>query len=313
MFDSSNENSRERINLILKTVFELLWFEPEGLYISEIIKYLKATIAFTEFETGYYPFAPYIPRYEVIMRVGTIPLVKAGWLEKTKNGRWFITTTGRNACYKFKGSEEFFKASIQLFQEWKSREYSRLTLFDEDPYNTAKDFSSAQIKQYLEVLDINDIRIIVTSLLKALGCHIVWTVPFKEDNSPIDMICSLDPLAIKPPRILVHISKCSEITTSANIDDFSKKIELNDIGMYISFGGFSDGAQEHAIELTRPQIRLFDLQRFIDLWVDNIGKIDQVGYSKLPLRPIHFLGIPGHLKSPSENRPNEMNISTIHS
>jgi hypothetical protein len=310
MIDSSDEIPRERLYLILKTVFELLWFEPEGLYVSEIIKYLKNAIPFTVFETGYYPFAPYIPRYEVVMRIGTGPLVKAGWLEKTKNGRWFITSIGRNACYKYKDSDEFFKASIQLFLQWKGRENERLALFDSDPYNNAKDFSTSQIRQYLEILDIKDIRTIVTSLLKALGCHITWNVPAKQDNSPIDMICSLDPLGLKPPRILVHISKSSEISTELGIDSFSRHLEPNDIGMYISFGGFSDRAQEHVIEVNRPHIRLFDLDRFLDLWVENMGKIDQVGYSKLPLRPIYFLGIPGHLRRPPDNSQGQMQIST---
>jgi restriction endonuclease Mrr len=301
MLDQIDEIPRERINLILKTVFELLWFETEGLYVSDIIRYLRATIPFTEFETGYYSFVPYIPRYEVIMRIGTIPLVRAGWLEKTKNGRWFITSTGRIACNKYKNSEDFFDASIQLFQQWKFRENKRLDLFDSDPFNTAKDFSTSNIRQYLDILDIKDIRLIIASLLKALGCHVLWNVPDKEDNSIVDMICSLDPLGLRPPRLLVHISKCSEITTSNNIDAFSRQIEPNDIGMYFSFGGFSEGAQEHVLKLPQPRIRLFDLDRFINLWIENVGKIDQEGYAKLPLRPVYFLGLPGHLRSLPDN------------
>jgi hypothetical protein len=311
MIDSSDENPGERINLILKTVFELLWFEPDGLYVSEIIKYLRNSIPFTELETGYYPFAPYIPRYEVVMRIGTIPLEKAGWLVKTKNGRWFITNTGRNACLKYKGSAEFFEASIQLFEQWKLEENKRLALFDSDPYNTAKDFSTSQIRQYLEILDIKDIRIIVASLLKVLGCHIAWNAPNKEDDSPIDMICSMDPLGLKSPKILVHISKCSEISTTITIDAFSKKLGSNDFGMFISFGGFSDDAQKHAIELKQPNISLFNLERFLDLWVKNIGKIDQEGYAKLPLRPIIFLGIPGHLRQPPDYSLGQRQIPSI--
>ena len=84
-----------RISEILRLVFDLLWFEPQGLYVSEIMRYIQATVPLSEYETGYYPYAPYSPRYEVVIRVGTIPLVRAGWLEKTKNGRWFITEAGR--------------------------------------------------------------------------------------------------------------------------------------------------------------------------------------------------------------------------
>jgi restriction endonuclease Mrr len=292
MTDISPDIPIQRINQILRTVFELLWFEPQGLYVSEIIKYLKDAIPFTEYETGYYPFAPFIPRYEVIVRVGTVPLVKAGWLEKTKNGRWFITPAGRDACYRFKDSEEFFEISVQLFKEWKLKENKRLTQYDSDPYNKAAEFSWTQIKQYFEVLDIRDIRTIVASLLKSLGCHILWTVPYKDDDSPVDMVCSLDPLGLKPPRMVVHIAKSSEVTTTEGLEIFSKDLRTNDVGIYFSFGGFTNGLHEFAMEKKEPFIRLIDLDKFVDLWVENLGKIDQVGYSKFPLHPVHFLALP---------------------
>ena len=292
MTDISPDIPVHRINQILRTIFELLWFEPNGLYVSEIIKYLKDSISFSEYEMGFYPFAPFIPRYEVVMRVGTIPLVKAGWLEKTKNGRWFITPAGRNACYHFKDSNEFFEMSVQLFQQWKLKENKRLAQLGSDPFNKAVEYSWTQIKQYFEVLDIRDIRIIVTSLLKSLGCYITWIVPYKDDDSHFDMICSLDPLGLKPPRIVVHIAKCNEVTTMEGLEIFLHDLQPNDVGIYFSFGGFANGLQEIAIEKTQPVIRLIDLDRFVDLWVENLGKIDQVGYAKFPLRPINFLVFP---------------------
>ena len=116
--------------------------EKQGLYISDLIKYLKETIPFSEYESSLVPFEPYIPRFEVIMRVGTIPLVKAGWLEKTKNGRWFITTFGRNACYKYSNTDDIFSASIQAINEWKVKEEKRLEIFDSNPYNNAQEFAA---------------------------------------------------------------------------------------------------------------------------------------------------------------------------
>ena len=282
----------QRINQILKTVFELLWFEPQGLYITDIIKYMRDAIPFTEYENGYYPFAPYSPRYEVIIRVGTIPLVKAGWLEKTKNGRWTITPAGRKACLRYSDSQEFFEMSIHLFQEWKTNENKRLAQFTSDPFNNAQEFSWAQIRQYLELMDAGDIRIIVAALLRALGCHIAWTAPNQEDNNPIDMVGALDPLGIKSPRIAVHIENNSVVSTTEDIDMFSQALDPSDVGIFFSFGGFSDGLHEFSIQNKQPSIRLIDLERFVDLWVENQDKIDPVAFSKFPLRPIHFLALP---------------------
>jgi restriction endonuclease Mrr len=295
MTDMSPEFSNQRINQILKTVFELLWFEPQGLYVSDIVKYLKDAINFTEYETGYYPFAPYIPRFEVIVRIGTIPLVKAGWLEKTKNGRWFITNAGRRACRNVSNSKEFFEMSIQVFQEWKMNEDYRLTQFDSDPFNNASEYSWAQIKQFFEILDIKDIRVIVSSLLKALGCHITWTVPYQEDDSMIDMICSQDALGLKPPRMVVHIAKSSDTTTLEDVELFSRDLKPNDVGIFFSFGGTINGSREYVLEKIQPIIRIIDLERFVDIWKENLDKIDQAGYAKFPLRPIHFLALPDRL------------------
>jgi len=300
MEESLDDIPKERINLILKTVFELLWFEMEGLYVSEIVKYLKNTIALTEFEKGFYPAMPYVPRYELIVRIGTIPLEKAGWLVKTKNGRWFITTSGRNACNKYKSSQDFFEASIQILLQWKSRENERLTFYNKDLYDSAKKLSVSEIKQYLEILDIYDIRIIVSSLMKALGCYITWRVSQKDEHNPVDFICSKDPIGIQPPRVLVHIAKVTEKCTSINIDEFAKHLEPDDIGMFFSFGGFSIGTEEYALELRQPRINTFDLDRFITIWLENREKINPEGLAKLPLNPVFFLAVPSYLNRSAE-------------
>ena len=133
---------------------------------------------------------------------------------------------------------------------------------------------------------------IVSSLLKAVGCHITWVVPYKDENSPIDMICSKDPLGVIPPRLVVHIAKPSEVATEETIDFFSKDLNPTDVGIYFSFGGFANGMREFALERNRPVVRLIDLERFVELWISNLDKIDNQGFSKFPLRPIHFLALP---------------------
>jgi hypothetical protein len=298
MIEPDNEITPQRINQILKTVFELLWFEPQGLYASDLMRYLKKSIPFTDFENGFFPFGPNIPRFEVIMRVGTIPLVKAGWLEKTKSGRWYITTFGRNEAYNYSNLDEVFSASIQAIQEWQVKEERRLAIFDTDPFNNAQEFASSQIRQYLELLEIKDLRIIILSLLKALGCFITWDLPIIDDKGQFDMVFSLDPLGLKFPRLVVHVAKFSETSTLEKINEFSEKLGQNDTGIFFSFGGFSTDAYQYSLDLKKPSIRLIDLDDFLNLWIGNIGKIDQVGISKFPIRPVHFLGVPGQLRLP---------------
>jgi hypothetical protein len=290
-----DEITFQRINEILRIMFELLWFEPQGLYASEIIRYVQTTIPLTDFETGYYPFAPYSPRYEVIIRVGTIPLVRAGWLEKTNNGRWFITPAGREAVKRFNNSEEFFEMSVQMFQEWKSNESLRLAKFSISPFNHAVEYSWDQIRQYIDILETRDLRDLVSVLLKALGCYISWTAPDNQDNQPIDLVGYLNPLGISSPRMVVQIANKSVIATKEAVAAFSAILTPKDVGIFISFGGFANDLTEAPYILANNDVRLIDLEKFVKLWVENQDKIDPENRSKFPLKPIYFLSFPEHL------------------
>ncbi len=281
-----------RISEILRLVFDLLWFEPQGLYVSEIMRYIQATVPLSEYETGYYPFAPYSPRYEVIIRVGTIPLVRAHWLEKTKNGRWFITEAGREACKQYNNAEDFFEESVRLFLQWKSVEKERLAQISANPFNFAVENSWEQIRQYVDSLDMRDLHDVVSVLLKAMGCHIAWSGPFGEANELIDLICYLDPLGLTNPRIVVHIANKSQVSTRDGLSAFMNVLKPNDVGIYISLGGITNDLNEYAMTQTQNRVRLIDLETFVDLWVEYQAKIDQESRTKFPLKPVYFLSFP---------------------
>ncbi len=281
----------QRINQILKTVFELLWFEPQGLYVSEILTYVKNSIVLTEYEHGTYPYAPNFPRYEAIIRIGTIPFEKVGWLEKTRHGRWFITREGRKACLEFKDSDKFFEISAQIFNDWKTRENSRLALLEANPYFNPEEYSWEQIKQYIRVLDVKDIRVMINSLLKAMGCHILWEGSVAKDEL-VDIQCSMDPLGVKTPRLHINVLNKEQRLTREDVERYSQEAISGTVGVIFSFSGFDEGVKEYALSLKERSLRLIDLEDFVELWVENLGRIDQEGYAKFPLRPIHFLALP---------------------
>jgi restriction system protein len=281
-----------RISEILRLVFDLLWFEPQGLYVSEIMRYIQATVPLSEYETGYYPYAPYSPRYEVVIRVGTIPLVRAGWLEKTKNGRWFITEAGREACKRYNNAADFFEESVRLFVQWKASENNRLVQIGANPYNFAVENSWEQIRQYIDNLDMRDLREMVSVLLKAMGCTIAWSGPIGEDNGLIDLICYMDPLGLNSARIVVHVANKSQVSTRDGLSAFMNVLKPNDVGLYISLGGSTNDLNQFAMTQTQHRVRLIDLETFVDLWVEHQSKIDQDARIKFPLKPVYFLAFP---------------------
>ena len=281
-----------RISEILRLVFDLLWFEPQGLYVSEIMRYIQATVPLSEYETGYYPYAPYSPRYEVVIRVGTIPLVRAGWLEKTKNGRWFITEAGRQACKRYKNAADFFEEFVRLFVQWKASENNRLVQIGANPYNFAVENSWEQIRQYIDNLDMRDLREMVSVLLKAMGCTIAWSGPIGEDNELVDLICYMDPLGLNSARIVVHVANKSQVSTRDGLSAFMNVLKPNDVGLYISLGGSTNDLNQFAMTQTQHRVRLIDLETFVDLWVEHQSKIDQDARIKFPLKPVYFLAFP---------------------
>jgi len=281
-----------RVSEILRLVFDLLWFEPQGLYVSEIMRYIQATVPLSEYETGYYTYAPYSPRYEVVIRVGTIPLVRAGWLEKTKNGRWFITEAGREACKQYKNAADFFEESVRLFVQWKGNENNRLIQLGPNPYNFAVENSWEQIRQFIDNMDMHDLREVVSVLLKAMGCTIVWSGPIGADNELVDLICYMDPLGLNSPRIIVHVANKSQVSTRDGLSAFMNVLKPNDVGIYISLGGSTNDLNEFALTQTQNRVRLIDLETFVDLWVENQPKIDQENRIKFPLKPVYFLAFP---------------------
>ena len=285
-----------RIQQILKYVIELLWFSPDGLFTSEIFKYLRETISFSSLESSPYPFAPFIPRYEAVVRVGTTPMVKAGWMEKTKNGRWYITNEGRKAFNQYHDANSFFEASIKIFHEWKLKESGRIAQFNVNPFLQADELAWSQIKQYFELLDIRDIRTIVASLLKALGCHIESIVPYMKEDNLIDLVCTLDPLGFKKPRLVVHISNNNVVSSSDDIARFASFLNPEDIGLFVSFGGFDQPKYEYVSDKTSV-VRRIDLAGFVELWKQNYNKIDREGQDKLPLLPVYFLSLPNNQAS----------------
>lgn len=284
----------KRISEILRLVFDLLWFEPQGLYASEIMQYIQTSVPLSDFETGHYPFAPTFPRYEVIIRVGTIPLVRAGWLEKAKNGRWLITEAGRTACKRFNNPEDFFRESISMFLDWNAKENNRLAQLSTNPSSIAVENSWEQIRQYIESMSLQDLRLIVASLLKALGCFVTWTASGgeNEDGEPVDLICYTDPLGLNSPRILVHIANKTQVSTIEGLSGFMTMLKPGDVCLYIAFGGATNQLKEFALSQTDNQVRLIDLEKFVELWIENQAKIDAESRARFPLKPIYFLAFP---------------------
>ncbi|HEU0295741.1 MAG TPA: restriction endonuclease [Anaerolineales bacterium] len=290
------EITRQRMGLFLRFICELLMDKPDGLPAKDILDLIPKSIPLNEFESGYYPSNPNTPRYQKLIRFGTIDLVKAGWLVKNK-GRWFITEEGKLAYNKFTDPEKFYKEAARLYHEWrKSRPHEDeidITEAEESPkaavtVEEAEELAWVQIQEYLQNMPPYDFQELVADLLRAMDYHVAWVAPPGKDRG-IDIIAYTDPLGANVPRIKVQVKRRDQPTNVEGLRSFMSVLGTDDLGLFVASGGFTSDAKEEARTQERRKITLIDLEDLFDLWVEHYPKLTQEATQRLPLKPIYFL------------------------
>ncbi len=275
-----------RIGEFLRIVFDLLWNRPEGLPAAELLAQIPNATSLTEYERGFFPAAPNSPRYEKIIRLATIPLVKAGWLVKSK-GRWYITEDGRQACRQFPDAEAFYAEATRLYREYYEWRGGRPTiaLTVEEAEETAWD----QIQKYLQAMKPFEFLTCVGDLLQAMEFRVAWMAPPGKERGAVDMIVYKDALGISVPRIIVQVKHRGQAATIEGLRSFVSVLGQDDFGLFVSSGGFTADTKEAARTQERHKVSLMDLENFFDLWVEHYEALSQEARQRLPLKPVQFL------------------------
>lgn len=289
--------TRRRTGEFLREVLKLLLDKPEGLPAKEVLDHLGTTMKLTEYERGYYDTSNNDQRYTRIVRFGTLALVKAGWLTKTK-GRWTITELGKEAYKKFPDPDDFNKEAIRLYNFWKKNlpkaetpeKYEEVT--DKQPlaFEEAEENAWNQIKTFLLSMNPYSFQSLVGDLLSAMDYHVVWIAPPGKDKG-IDIIAYRDPLGTTVPRIKVQVKHRDQSTPVEGLRAFMSTLGTDDVGIFVSSGGFTSDAREEARTQERRKITLLDLEQFYDLWVQYYEKLSQDARQRFPLKPIYYLDL----------------------
>ena len=156
---------------------------PDGIHASEALVALEKRVGITEYEAGDYNSGG--RRFERLVRFGTVPAVKAGWMTKHK-GIWSVTEEGREAVAKFQDEEQFFREAERLYWKWRKAQPASA---DDDSTEEAAEGSAAitleqaeemawkEIEEYLGEMPPYDFQEMVGELLKAMGYHVAWIAP----------------------------------------------------------------------------------------------------------------------------------------
>jgi restriction system protein len=62
-----------------------------------------------------------------------------------------------------------------------------------------------------------------------------------------------------------------------------------DVGIFVSTGGFTSDAESEARTKETRKLTLLDLEKLVDLWVTNYYKVDDSDRHLLPLKPVYYL------------------------
>jgi restriction system protein len=295
--------SRRRVGELQRGVFRILMDQPEGLPAKEIISRMAQVVPPTEFEKSDYPKHPGIQRFGKIIRFATIAPVKAGWLIKEK-GRWYLTEDGKKAYSRYQDPEEFVRESGRLYHQWVDKQPKDALETEEEfkeeigttevvadassTLEEAEETAWNEIEEYMRVINPYDLQKLVAALLRAMGYHVAWVSPPGPDKG-IDIVAHNDPLGTSAPRIKVQVKRRADKINVDGLRSFMAILAEQDVGIFVSTGGFTSDAEIEARTKETRKLTLIDLEKLVDLWIEHYDKVSESDKRLLPLRPIHFL------------------------
>ena len=140
-----------------------------------------------------------------------------------------------------------------------------------------------QIKHFLQNMNPYEFQELVADLLRAMDYHISWVAPPGRDRG-IDIIAYTDPLGASVPRIRVQVKHRDQPTAVEGLRSFMSVLGSDDIGLFVSSGGFTSDAREEARTQERRKVTLLDLENLFDLWVEHYEKLSQEARQRFPLK-----------------------------
>ena len=291
------EITRKRTGELLRGVFQILSGEPDGLAARDVLKKLEFLVPPTTFENSDYPNRPGVRRYEKIVRFATVSCVKAGWLEKSK-GRWLLTEAGKTAFRTITDPEKFRKEASRLYHVWAETNQETDKLEEENPdesrtnvsFENANEQAWTEIEEHISKMDPYDFQNkLIPGLLKGMGYHLAYTAPPGADGG-VDIVAYPDPLGTKEPTIKISVRRRVQKADVKDLREFLSRIHSGEVGIFISVAGFTSDT-ERECRSDQRKIRLIDLDKLFDLWVEHYPKIPESSRKLLPIKPVWFLGL----------------------
>ena len=277
-------------------VLKILAESSEGIHWSLVFKKLDEIMPPEVEELEHYKSSD-VPRRNGNIRFSTIALVKAGWMTRSR-GIWAITEEGRQALIDFPSADAIQKAASRIYGEWRASqdeeqasEESASSIELMVSIDEAEESARDVISTFMSNMDPYTFQDLVATLLEAMSYHVSWIAPPGKDGG-MDIVAYQDPLGATGSRIKVQVKRRADKVGVDAVRSLMGIIGENDIGLFISTGGFSPDAERLVREHDTKRLKLVDGQQFFDLWVEYYDKLSHSSRALMPLRPIYHLDLP---------------------
>jgi restriction system protein len=271
----------DTVGELLRSMFEVLWMKPEGMPARDILASLPELPALADGQDSLQTKAE---TTEKVIRLATLPLVRAGWLVKNDKGRWYITEEGRQACRRYPTAQDLYREAVRLLEE----EQDDAPMYS-IALEAAEEKSWELIQKYLQRVRRVQFQTLIADLLAGMGYHLAWVAPAEKNHGQIDMVAYVDPLGAKGQRILVQIKTKGQAVTMEGLKSFLSILGPDDYGLFVSTGGFTGDVLEQTRSHMFRKTTLLDLEGFFDLWIKYYDELSREARTRFPLKAVYFL------------------------
>lgn len=292
--------TRRRTGEFLRLLFKILNENGEAMPARQALDALGSIVTLTDYEKGSYASGGL--RFEKIVRFATVDCVKAGWMRKS-NGKWTVTDAGLTALKQFPDPEAFYREATKLYRAWKTsqlegtEEEDGVIEGDEEgdgnkvasiTLEKAEEQAWSEVENFLHGINPYDFQDLVGDLIEAMGYHVAWIAPPGKDGG-VDILALKDPLGTQPPRIKVQVKRQKQTIAVDGLRSFMAILSDEDVGLFVSLGGFTKDAELEARTQEKRRVTLVDLERFFELWIEYYPKLSELARQRLPIKPVYFL------------------------
>ena len=125
-------------------------------------------------------------------------------------------------------------------------------------------------------------------MLRAMNYHVASIAPPGKDGG-VDIVAYKDPLGVELPRLKVQVKHTDGTIGRPEIQKFFGVLGQDDVGIYVSLGGFSGDAKEAVRSHATAKVTLLDTNELVKLWQRYYETILESEKHFLRLEPVYFL------------------------